>query len=75
MEPALATGCGGQANKKRWTEEPYGEGEPCGSCEEPLKGPACAISRGSEKEREECGRGPCPSPLEKDEVEETALRS
>jgi hypothetical protein len=73
MEPTLATGCGGQASKKSWTEEPRGEDEPRSGGEEPLEGPACAIERGGDKERKESGGGPCPRPLEEEDIEKTAV--
>ena len=73
MQSTFAAGCDGQTSKKTRTEEPRGEDVPGASGEDPLEQPTYALDRGSEKEREECGGGPRPGPLEEDDVEGAAF--
>jgi hypothetical protein len=73
MESTFAARCDGQTSKKARTEEPRCEDEPGTSGKDPLEQSTCALDGRGEKEKEEGGSGPCPGPLEEDNVEGAAF--
>jgi hypothetical protein len=75
MQTALATGCSGYTSEKTWSKKPRSEDVPCASGEDPLEQPTCALDWGGEKKGKEHGSGPCPRPLQEDDVQGATLGS